>query len=168
VGETEGEAEADPVAVAREIVLRSLTGRDQTRDELSRKLARRHVPGEAAEEVLERLSELGLIDDQAFARRWVDSRRARRGLSRQALRRELSNKGVDRDIVEEVTADLTQDEELTTAYEIARRRIRTLQELPPEVRARRLAGFLARRGFHGSVVAQVVRAMVVDHPIDDG
>ena len=88
---------ADPEAVARGICLRALTGAPKTRQQLADLLANR-VPDEAAEAVLDRYVEVGLIDDAAYARAWVSSRQAGRGLARRALSAELRAKGVDAEV----------------------------------------------------------------------
>lgn len=65
---TAADPSADPLAVAREIALRQLTVRARSRAELAKALARSGVPDETGEQVLDRLAEVGLIDDTAFAR----------------------------------------------------------------------------------------------------
>ena len=76
-GDVPGPAEdemGDPESVARGICLRALTGAPKTRQQLADLLAARGVPDDAAEAVLDRFTEVGLIDDAAFARAWVSSR----------------------------------------------------------------------------------------------
>src|SRR4051812_38184864 len=63
--------DADPEEVARRIVLRKLSARARTRAERERGLTSKAVPAEAAETVLDRMGEVGLVDDAAFARDWV-------------------------------------------------------------------------------------------------
>ena len=63
--------EADPEAVARKILLDQLTGQARSRKELSDKLAKKLVPDDVATRLLDRFEEVGLIDDEAFARAWV-------------------------------------------------------------------------------------------------
>ena len=89
------EPPADPVERARAICLRLLTGTPRTRKQLADALRKREIPDEAAEEVLSRFEEVGLINDGAFADAWVESRHHGRGLARRALARELRTKGVD-------------------------------------------------------------------------
>ena len=91
--------EPDPESVARTIVLRRLTDAPRSRAELAADLAARNVPVEVSDRVLDRFTEVGLVDDAAFASEWVRSRHATRGLSRSALRRELRGKGVDDETV---------------------------------------------------------------------
>src|SRR5690348_9385137 len=84
----------DPVEVARALCLRLLTVAPRTRAQLAAALARRGVPAEAADAVLGRLTDVGLVDDQAFAAAWVSSRHLGRGLGRRALSAELRVRGV--------------------------------------------------------------------------
>ena len=76
---------ADPEAVARKILLDQLTGQARSRKELSDKLAAKNVPGDIATRLLDRFEEVGLIDDEAFARAWIASRQPGKGLARRAL-----------------------------------------------------------------------------------
>jgi len=155
--------DADPEELARRIVLRKLSAQARTRTELERALAKREVPEEAAASVLDRMDEVGLIDDASFARDWVASRQQRRHLSRTALRRELQTKGVDRDLIDDALADVAPDDEHTAALDLARRRAAAMGGLAREVAYRRLGGVLARRGFSGSVVAQVLDEVLQGH-----
>ena len=151
--------EADPEALARQIVLRKLAAQARTRHELTSALAAKRVPVDAAEAVLDRFSELGLIDDAQFARDWVESRQGRRGLSRGALRRELQSRGVDPELIAEALAPVGSDEELAAARQLVEKKLRAMGRLDHEVRYRRLAGALARRGFGSGVIATVLDEM---------
>lgn len=151
--------EADPVAVAREIALRQLTVRARTRVELARALARKNVPAEAAEVVIDRLVAVGLIDDEVFARDWLAAG-VRRQKSRRALLAELAEKGVDREVIDAAAAELESDRDYAVARGFAERKVAGLAALDHNVAYRRLAGALARRGFSASVVATVTREVL--------
>src|SRR4029078_7934366 len=86
----------DPESVARGVCLRALTGAPKTRQQLAELLTKRGCPDDAAETVVDRFTEVALIDDAAFARAWVSSRQSGRGLARRALSAELRAEGVDR------------------------------------------------------------------------
>ena len=152
----ESDPEADPREVARQLVLGKLAAKARTRQELAQTLNAKRVPAEATEEVLDRFVELGLIDDAQFARDWVESRQGRRFLSRSALRRELSAKGVDRGEIEEALEPVTSVEELAAARQLAEKKLRSMGRLDAQVRYRRLAGALARRGFGSGVISAVL------------
>jgi regulatory protein len=154
---TDTDGDADPYAVARSIALDRIAARDRTRHELAQALTARNVPAEVAEQVLDRLQEVGLVDDAAFAKGWVESRQQRRHLSRPALRRELRAKGVDREQIDVALESVDFGDELAAARELARRRHAVMDALPYPVRYRRLAGVLDRRGFGTAIVTQVLR-----------
>ena len=151
------EPDADPESVARAICLRLLADRPRTRSQLADALAARRVPAAAAEAVLDRLTEVGLLDDAAFAEAWVATRQRGRGLARRALREELRQRGIDPALREEALAQVDDEDELTAARTLVARRLPSLLRLPPEVRHRRLFGLLTRKGYPAGVAQQVCR-----------
>ncbi|MFG1923966.1 regulatory protein RecX [Cryptosporangium sp. NPDC048952] len=148
---------ANPEQVARNICLRLLTVQPRTRAELAAALAKRDVPAEAADAVLDRFGEVGLIDDAAFARAWVESRQRGRGLGRSALAGELRKKGVDREIVQEALETIDGDADLAAAQRLVAKKLPSTRGLPSDKRARRLVGMLARRGHPAGLAYRVVR-----------
>jgi regulatory protein len=147
----------DPQSAARTICLDLLTTRARTRAELAADLARRGTDDAVAATVLDRLVEVGLLDDAAFAEQWVDSRHRHRGLGRRALSQELRRKGVDTETANEAVAGLDSEAERAKAGELVRRRLPSLDRLEPEVAARRLVGMLARKGYGAGLAHEVVR-----------
>lgn len=154
--DSDAESEVDAEAVARTIVLRKLAAQARTRAELSKALKAKEVPDAAANAVLDRMEEVGLIDDRGFAQDWVESRQLRRHLSRSALRRELVTKGVDRDEIEVALEQVDGDDELAAARSLVAKKARSMAGLDRQVRYRRLAGMLGRRGFGPGVISQVL------------
>lgn len=150
-----GDLEADPESVARTIVLRKLAAQARTRAELGKALQSKQVPPDAAAAVLDRMETLGLVNDQEFARDWVESRQQRRHLSGTALRRELTAKGVDRDQIDSALESVDPADELRAARSLAAKKRRSMAGLEHQVRYRRLAAMLGRRGFSAAVIAQV-------------
>lgn len=147
----------DPEAAAREICLRLLTLAPRTRAQLADALQRSGVPDRAAETVLARFTEAGLIDDPAFARAWVESRHYSRGLSRRALSAELRRRGVADGDVQEAVETLDPDQEAATARQLIARKAAATRGQPPEVRVRKLMGVLARKGYGSALAYRVVR-----------
>ncbi|MEU1367598.1 recombination regulator RecX [Streptomyces sp. NPDC005803] len=147
----------DPVEQARNICLRLLTGTPRTRKQLADALRKREIPDEAAEEVLSRFEDVGLIDDAAFAGAWVESRHHGRGLARRALVRELRTKGVDSVVIDEAVGQLDPEQEEETARELVARKLRSTRGLERDKRLRRLAGMLARKGYGEGMALRVVR-----------
>ncbi|WP_392508520.1 regulatory protein RecX [Naumannella halotolerans] len=149
---------------ARTIVLRQLTGQARTRAELEKKLADKEIPADTAKQVLDRFTDVGLINDSEFARSWVESRQQRRNLSRTALRQELRRKGVDPEIIGDAVGIVETDDEYVAALDLAQRKVRTMGGLTPETRKRRLVGALARRGFSSSIVYRVLDEVLDAEP----
>ncbi|WP_460526060.1 regulatory protein RecX [Flindersiella endophytica] len=138
-------------------MLKQLALQPRTKMELARTLSRRGVPDEVAGHVLGRFSEVGLIDDAAFAAAWVESRHAGRGLARRALAHELRRRGVDDRDVDAAVEQLSPDTERETARALVARKLASTRKLEPQVRLRRLAGMLARKGYPSTVALTVVR-----------
>ncbi|WP_203566627.1 regulatory protein RecX [Aestuariimicrobium ganziense] len=143
--------------MAREIALRKLTQRAHSRAELAQAMQARHVPQEAIDEVLDRFTEVNLVDDAAFAAEWARSRHEYKRSSKRVITEELRHKGIDQELIVEAVSGIDRDSELAAAREIAAKKARSLSGLDPAVAQRRLAGALARRGYGPSVVQQVVR-----------
>jgi regulatory protein len=152
-----GESDKDPAERAREICLRLLADRPRTRAELANALRQRGIATDVAAEVLSRYAEVGIIDDQAFARAWVNSRHHGRGPARRALATELRQKGVDDDAVEVAMAELDPDTEASTARALVDRKLRSGRGGSPDTLLRRLVGMLARKGYPPGLAIRVVR-----------
>lgn len=151
------EVEADPEAVARKILLDTLTGQARTRQELADKLAKRGVPDQLACDLLDRFTEVGLVDDEAFARQWVESRHRSRGLAPRALKQELRRKGVDDEAAAAALEQIDDDDQRRAARALVDRKLRSMRGLEPQVATRRLAGLLARKGYDAGLAFAVVR-----------
>jgi regulatory protein len=151
------EQRSDPESVARLICLRQLTTAPRTRAQLAATLRRRGVPQDAANAVLGRFAEVGLIDDAMFADAWVESRHHGRGLGRRALAAELNQRGVERSDIQAAVAKLSPATELATARALVERRLDSTTGRPVQVRVRRLAGMLARKGYPPGMAYRVVR-----------
>ena len=148
---------AEPDSVARAICLRLLTQAPRTRFQLAAALDKRGVPREAADRVLMRFTEVGLVDDAAFAAAWVRSRQAVRGMARRALAHELRQRGVDEQVVDEALTAVDPEDEWATARGLVARKLPSTRGLDRPARMRRLAGLLERKGYPSGVALQVVR-----------
>ena len=142
---------------ARAICLRLLTAGPRTRAQLATALHKRRIPAEVAESVLSRFAEVGLIDDAAFARAWVESRHHGRGLARRVLSAELRQRGVSDGEVRSAVGLLGPQDELATARRLVAKRLPASRGKPMPARARQLMGMLARKGYPAGLAAQVVR-----------
>ncbi|MCU1590725.1 MAG: regulatory protein RecX [Frankiales bacterium] len=157
--ETDGppEPDADPESVARQICLHQLEFAPRTRAELAAVLAKKGVPDDAAEAVLGRFAEVGLIDDVLFSEMWVTSRHRGRGLSGRALEQELRRKGVDDETAREALNALDPAVEEATARGLVQRKLPGTRGLATDARVRRLAGMLARKGYSAGLAFRIVK-----------
>jgi regulatory protein len=161
------ESDADPENVARAIALRKLAAAPQTRAQLNDAMARRGVPAEVRDRVLDRFDDVGLIDDAMFARMWVESRHAGRGLAKKALAHELRRRGVDSALVEEAVAELAPEQEETAARALVARRLPSTRGLDAATQTRRLAGMLARKGYPAGLSFRAVREALEREGVDE-
>ena len=150
----------DPEARARQICLRLLTAAPRTRAQLAQAMRRGGVPAEAAEAILVRFTDAGLIDDAAFARAWVESRHHSRGLSRRSLSAELRRHGVQNDEIREAVDALGPEQEVATARHLVERKLASTRGRPPETRARQAAGMLARKGYPPGLAFRLIREVM--------
>lgn len=142
---------------ARNIVLKLLERGPKSSFELAEILEKNEIPSAIANHVLQRFTEVELIDDSAYAQQLVDASRRTKGLARSMVKRKLTDKGLDKDLIDQVAAEISDEDELAVATEVAIKRLGQLAKLAPEVRTRRLVGFLQRRGFGQGVVFAAIR-----------
>jgi regulatory protein len=147
----------DPEARARQVCLTLLTFAPRTRAQLSAALRKKGIPDGVADEVLARFEDVGLIDDAAFARSWVESRHYSRGLAGRALSAELKQRGVAADEIRAALDEqLSPDAEAAAARRLVERKIPGTRGLPVDQRTRRLAGMLARKGYSPGLAFRVI------------
>lgn len=159
-------ATKDPVELARSIGLNLLAVAPKSRAQLADAMRARGVPTDAAEEVLDRFTEVGLIDDVAFAGAWVTSRQSARGLAPRVLATELRRKGIAELTIANAIADVSDDDVEAAARALVMRRLRSTAGLPVQTRIRRLTAFLNRKGYPGQLAFRVVRDALDLEPID--
>ena len=143
---------------AQRAAMRALARRAHARFDLRRRLLQKQHPPAAVDGALERLSALGLLDDVRFAKDYSFAK-AHRGRGPARLVRDLQAQGVDRRIAEEAVRSSLAAEGIDLTHAIrslVEKRARQLAGLPAVVRKRRLIAFLARRGFGGAEVRDLV------------
>ncbi len=149
--------DADPESVARKILLDALTGQARSRKELADKLAKKDVPADLATALLDRFEEVGLVDDEAYARAWIASRQPGKGLARRALAQELRRKGIDDEVAREALDEIDPDDEDAAARALVRKKLRTVRGLDQQKATRRLVGMLARKGYGAGMAFAIVK-----------
>lgn len=162
-------AEINDPAVVLEAALRFLEARHRSVAEVRRRLAQAGYREELVTAAIERLGVLGVLDDEAFAAQWVESRDRARPRGERALRQELRQKGVDTATIARTLEDrrvpengengIGRSADEAAASRLLERHAATLGRIS-DVRARRRRAFatLARHGFDPDVSAMVVAA----------
>jgi regulatory protein len=146
-----------PAAQAQGICLRLLTTRPRSRVELADALRQRGISAEIGESVLDRLGELGLVNDAALAEAAVHSGFSHRGLGRRALSTELRRRGVPDEVVREAVATVRPEDEAQRARELVRCRLRSIPVRATSTLARKLGAMLIRKGYPEGLAWRVVR-----------
>jgi regulatory protein len=140
-----------------ERALRLLAVRPRARRELESRLRQAGFETAEVSSELDRLEEVGLLDDGAFARELADHHMTVRGSARRAVAAALASKGVSRETIDRTLAGMEEDESVR-ALEVAKDRARRLTSLRPEAAYGRLLSFLARRGYDGGISREAARA----------
>jgi regulatory protein len=145
--EKEGSAEA-----AYSQALNYLSYRPRSKGEIVTYLRKRDHSESRIEVVTEKLERAGLLDDEAFARYWVENRERFRPRGLRGLRYELRLKGVSDKIIDQAIASVDASE---SAYRAASRKARQLSQANRQTFYRKLVNYLARRGFSYGVAREV-------------
>ena len=154
------DAHAQAVEAAREIVLRRLDRSAAPRAALAELLERKEVDSRVASEVLDRLEAAGVIDDTAYAARLARTRFVEKGAARRAIAEELRRKGLGESDVAEALEQISSEDEDSAALALARKKLSATGHLPWEVRRRRTAAVLGRKGYSREVT---MRAIALAH-----
>ncbi len=142
-------------------LLRALERRSFARADLARRLVRKGHPRSAVDAALDRAAGLGLLDDVEFARTYVQTRAARgRGPAR--LTRDLMAMGVERGLIDQALAAEWPEgaDRSGMPSALAAKRAAQLGDLPRQVKRRRVLAYLARRGFAGRDISDLVARVV--------
>jgi regulatory protein len=154
-------ATAADAEAAYRTVLRALEVRSYARGDLARRMLRKGHQRPAVESALERAARFGLLDDAAFAQSYVQTRAAR-GRGPVRLTRDLLSMGVDRSLIDHaIAAEWTEESDKNAMpLALARKRAAQLGGLPRQTKRRRVVAYLARRGFSGREITEIVDRVV--------
>ena len=153
---------ADAQEQAYQRALRYLGYRPRTEAEIRRYLQRHEVAEAHIDAVIERLRDLNLVDDTAFARAWVEDRITFRPRGRRALRAELRQKGLPEEAIAQVLENI---DEAALAYRAAQKGLPRYQHLARQEFRQKMSAYLARRGFPYDIVRETVqRVWQETHP----
>lgn len=140
----------------REKILRLLDRHAYTRRQLEDKFRQRGADPGVVAVVLDRLQASGLINDEAYARAWIQTHSHQGAMGRRRLAAEMARRGIDRTTTEVVLAEEAPADEPGACEELALRKAAVYRNLPRETARQRLSGFLIRRGFNFEDVRRAV------------
>jgi regulatory protein len=153
----------------REAALKLLERTLRTRSDLQRRLREKGFDAATVSDVLDRLAEVGLVDDVEFARAWLAGRWGRRPSGWRRLQQELRGKGVSQEDTERARELLAErggaPDEVASAAKLVAQARRRYEKLEPRVARQRLYALLARHGYDGDVIR---RALELNEPLESG
>jgi regulatory protein len=142
---------------ARNAAYRLLTYRPRSHAELEQKLRERQFNEAVIEFVLADLERLGYVNDRQFAGQWAAGRLRLRGFGRRRIEQELRRKGIAHEVIREaINEAVPAEDEREAAVKAAEKKLRTMQSVGSDVRRRRLAGFLERKGFSSEITRSII------------
>ena len=144
---------ADTLEQAAEKAAHFVLYRLRSKDEVRRRLSRAGADENTIEQVIERLTSVGLLDDASFSEAWVESRLRSSPRSKRMIAWELQKRGVDANTVKASLAEVSDD---ASAFDAASKRFPRLAGLPPLEQKRKLIAHLASKGFDFETAQEAV------------
>jgi regulatory protein len=144
---------------AYDYALNLLAARPYAARALHRKLIQKKYSAADADDVVRRLVDNGLLNDERFAEQYARSKMLSTGASKRRLTQDLYRKGIKGDVATSAIANVIDQDEIDPAAvieRVARKKLAQLGNLEPEVLRRRLFAFLARRGYDVDEIKRVV------------
>ena len=136
--------------------LNFLSFRIRTEKEIQQNLQKHEISDDVINDVLEKLRGVSLVNDQEFAKEWVDNRNQFHPRGKRALSSELFQKGISGQIIEETLSVLDERE---LAFDCARQKITKMNNLEQKKFQEKLSSYLNRRGFPYSMIKEVVSTL---------
>ncbi len=161
-------AEVTDPSLVLAAALRFLEARQRSTSEVRRRLLTGGYRADLVEGCLARLLDLGILDDEAFAHEWVESRDRARPRGERALRSELRTKGIDRQVVDEVLEARSVEQpaaDAAAARRVLERHASALARVAdPRARRQRAYALLARSGFDSETAMEAIDLLVAGEP----
>jgi regulatory protein len=155
----------DEVEVGVQKSLLLLGYRARSENEIRKKLTEIGLSQLSLDKVIDRLRGAGYVQDEQFAREWVENRSEFRPRSKRLLAIELRQKGVSEEIIQDTLSNV--DDEETLAYQAAIKRLRRLEDLDWDEFRKKLTDYLGRRGFNYSTISLVVHRVWSENVINE-
>lgn len=149
----------DSLEQAKQTAMKYLSYRPRSVAEVERNLREKGYETEIIAQAVNRLQALNLLNDESFARYWVEQRETFKPRGRRALQQELRQKGVPRQIIETAVADV---DETAAARKAARKKLHRWQKMDEKTYRRKLGGYLQRRGFSYDTIRKISEELWAD------
>jgi regulatory protein len=146
-----------------------LSHRDYTAKEITERLKRKNTPPEIIKKLLDKLQEMGYINDYKFALRWINNRLKEKPRGEKLLRRELYMKGLSKEIVDKAVREEfshQKTDELSLARRALEKKLPGYKKLDKLAALRRTKSFLARRGFSYETAEKLSRNLFDKNKLD--
>ncbi len=155
-------ARTAPTGDPYDVAVRYLASRPKSVAEIARHLRGKRFDADDVERAIDRLRAQRYVDDDAFARYWVEQRERFKPRGDRALKSELLAKGVSRDVIEVVLGERSPDADVEQAKRALSRPMTRWATLAPAERKRKIHTYLAARGFDYGTIEEVIQASVKD------
>jgi regulatory protein len=110
------------------------------------------------EDLIEKLKQKGMVNDQQFALSWVESRRKSKKKGVNAVKTELFQKGIAREVIEETLSDISNESEESLAKQALEKKTKIWKNLPELEFKKKALEFLIRRGFEYDIAKSTVES----------
>jgi regulatory protein len=158
----------DPIQRARNYVYFILSKRSYTKKEISDKLKRRKYDPDDIKKILKEFEDEGFLNDKRYAYGFALDKKNFNSAGKRLVKMKLVQKGVDKDIIDSAVENAYKDtDEYKMALELAERKVRLYKGKDKQTIARRLQGFLIRRGYAFDVAMKVVKKLVKDIVVEE-
>ena len=151
-----------PTGDPYEVAVRYLASRPKSVAEIARHLRGKRFDADDVERAIDRLRAQRYVDDDAFARYWVEQRERFKPRGDRALKSELIAKGVSREVIEVVLGERAPDADVEQAKRALSRPMTRWATLAAPERKRKIHTYLAARGFDYGTIEEVIQASVKD------
>lgn len=137
-------------------VFNFISYRPRSQKEISNFLNKKDLGEETKLAIIKKLEDLGMVDDLKFSQWWLEQRQTFRPEGRRLLSIELRNKGISKEVIEQVLGDQKEENEPETAKKLLEKKVGRWQNLSPLEFKKKASEFLLRRGFSWEVVKEAV------------
>ncbi|PLS19574.1 recombinase RecX [Bacillus sp. M6-12] len=138
-----------------------LSFRSRSKKELITKMKQKGYEEESINPAIEKLIYYGYLNDYQFATQWANDKQKFKQAGKNLLRQELYQKGIDKEIIEQVLEEKVDDnEEYERALQLAEKKVKTLSKDDKNAKYRKLSGLLARKGYSFDIISKVIKEVM--------